>query len=534
MGPIVLCEDRNELSVVDGQQRLTSFTLLLIYLYHAQHRLDIEQDLIRDLMPFFYVTKAGKKTLVLNVETRKNVIEQLLRNPEAVFADQVELESVTIDDAKQIDESVQNIIERYEDIVTLFPDEICDNNKLPIFVEWLLDKVILIEVKAYSMENAYTIFETMNDRGLTLSPTEILKGFLLSKIEDEVKSDEMNEFWKSRVSEIRSHTKIDGDLEFFRAWLRAKYAITVRSKQSGAENEDFELIGTQFNAWVKNNPAKTLLKKPDDYYFFISSDFNFYSNLYIKIYLYKNNYDEDFQNLYVTNFYPIADSLFFPLMLSSVLKIDDEPIVTEKINLVGKFIDCYVNLRSIFSKAITQSTIRNPMYDLIKTIRNLEINPLRIRLDKDLDRNVNDLNLLPILFQMDNWGYYHYFFARILYYLNTHDCDFSELMRNRKQSSLVLSRIFEVIDKPIEVDDTSWEILTNSVANFCLVRRYDLEVIESKRKAETKFMYLVKQGYLPEMDENAIKSKSPLELITLRDFVIKDIASKIWNFDLID
>lgn len=48
----------------------------------------------------------------------------------------------------------------------------------------MLDKIMLVEVKAYSMDNAYTIFETMNDRGLSLNPTEILKGFLLSKIED--------------------------------------------------------------------------------------------------------------------------------------------------------------------------------------------------------------------------------------------------------------------------------------------------------------------------------------------------------------
>lgn len=35
----------------------------------------------------------------------------------------------------------------------------------------------MVEIVAYSDENAYTIFETMNDRGLNLTPSEMLKGF---------------------------------------------------------------------------------------------------------------------------------------------------------------------------------------------------------------------------------------------------------------------------------------------------------------------------------------------------------------------
>src|SRR5690606_15885498 len=216
MGPVVLCEDKNELSIVDGQQRLTSFTLLLIFLYHLQSTIQTNDEL-RDLKDHLYVRKAGRKTLILNVDSRNQVIEHLLQNPHDSF-DYLE------NDIQ--DESVINILSRYEDITTLFPEDLKQNNVLPLFVEWILERVILIEVKAYSMESAYTIFETMNDRGMTLSPTEILKGFLLSKIVDETKSDEANEFWKNRISRINRETKLDGDLDFFRSWLRAKYAVS--------------------------------------------------------------------------------------------------------------------------------------------------------------------------------------------------------------------------------------------------------------------------------------------------------------------
>ena len=242
MGPIVLCQEKSELSIVDGQQRLTSFTLLLIFLHHAQKKIELTGDNIKDLKPYLYVNKVGKTTLVLNVETRNKVITHLINNPEIIFQQEDFLEAIDEISLPNIpDESITNILRRYEDIGTIFPTEINNTEVLPIFIEWLLEKVVMVEVKAYSMENAYTIFETMNDRGLTLNPSEILKGYLLSKITDDSKSDEANEFWRKRIVEIKTVTGSDNsDMDFFRAWLRAKYAITKRKSSRDSENEDFE------------------------------------------------------------------------------------------------------------------------------------------------------------------------------------------------------------------------------------------------------------------------------------------------------
>ena len=44
----------------------------------------------------------------------------------------------------------------------------------------------LVEITAYSDEDAYTIFETMNDRGLSLTPTDMLKGYLLANITEPI------------------------------------------------------------------------------------------------------------------------------------------------------------------------------------------------------------------------------------------------------------------------------------------------------------------------------------------------------------
>ena len=68
----------------------------------------------------------------------------------------------------------------YTNIYEFFPETI-DKNALPYFIDWLQNKIIVVEIIADSDENAYTIFETMNDRGLSLTPTEMPKGIYFTK-----------------------------------------------------------------------------------------------------------------------------------------------------------------------------------------------------------------------------------------------------------------------------------------------------------------------------------------------------------------
>lgn len=70
---------------------------------------------------------------------------------------------------------------------------------LPYFIDWLLRHVHLVEITAYSDEDAYTIFETMNDRGLSLTQTEMLKGYLLANISDPTKRAQANDQWRARI-----------------------------------------------------------------------------------------------------------------------------------------------------------------------------------------------------------------------------------------------------------------------------------------------------------------------------------------------
>lgn len=188
---------------------------------------------------------------------------------------------------EELDESIKNMYDRYTDISNTFSIDL-KNEKLPLFIEWLKEKVVFVEILAYSDENAYTIFETMNDRGLNLTPTEILKGYLLTHLKDLTKVEELNILWKEKISTLHKYSTQE-DLEFIRAWLRSQYAESIRSGSRGAENEDFEKIGTRFHTWVKDNHKKIGLTTSDEFYYFIKGDFEFYSTLYEKIKVYEKN-----------------------------------------------------------------------------------------------------------------------------------------------------------------------------------------------------------------------------------------------------
>ena len=166
LGSIVISHKRGQRFVVDGQQRLTTLTLLLIHLHHLQE----DRDERVEVQTLVYSEKFGRKSFNLDVPDRVEVMQRLM-------------DAETID-PNGTSESVRNIAARYANIADHLPEE-ATGFALPFFVDWLLENVHLVEIEAYSDEDAYTIFETMNDRGLSLSLPEMLKGYVLANVRHE-------------------------------------------------------------------------------------------------------------------------------------------------------------------------------------------------------------------------------------------------------------------------------------------------------------------------------------------------------------
>ena len=189
LGSIIISKKEGANYVVDGQQRLTSLTLLLMLLRNLQQGREVNVNIDECIVSERY----GDISFNIHVNERKPCMDAIYQN--------------TLDEYDPSDgsESIQNLYNRYHDLEEYLPEEL-HGRALPYFIDWLLENVHLVEIIAYSDDDAYTIFETMNDRGLSLSPTDMLKGYLLANM-TEINRLPANNLWRDRVhqlNEVRS------------------------------------------------------------------------------------------------------------------------------------------------------------------------------------------------------------------------------------------------------------------------------------------------------------------------------------------
>ncbi|EOW5631918.1 DUF262 domain-containing protein [Escherichia coli O162:H10] len=367
LGPFVVSSKDGKRSIIDGQQRLTSLTLFLIYLHNLQKELKYEEK----IESMIFSELRGSKSFNIVVEDRIPCMEALFN-----------FGSYSLVDGD--DESTHNMVERYQNITDAFPDEL-KGQAFPFFIDWLKYNVIMVEIVAYSDENAYTIFETMNDRGLNLTPSEMLKGFLLSRFHQGDKRQKANELWKKAMMDLKNYDK-DEDQRFFQSWLRAQYADTIRPGKAGSKNEDFEKIGTRFHSWVRDNLQEVGLDPDNGETFerFIQKNFLFYLNAYTQILNAERALTHQLEYVFYIHHWGIAPTLSFPLMLAPLNVGDSPEAVIAKINLVARYIETFVVRRSVNFRKFSASSIRYTMYSLVKEIRGKSIEELKDLLSKKL------------------------------------------------------------------------------------------------------------------------------------------------------
>jgi uncharacterized protein with ParB-like and HNH nuclease domain len=366
LGSVVLTSNDGEQAIIDGQQRLTSLTLLLIYLNNLQAD-NAEKVTIDQLI---FSEQYGKKSFNIQVNEREACMDALYKRENFSPLNQ--------------NESVVNIFNRHTDIADVFPEEI-KGTALPFFIDWLINKVFLVEITATTEQDAHKIFVSMNDRGLSLTPTEMLKGYLLSEIKDDAARNQSNELWKKKILEIKNINpdSKEEDADFIKTWLRAQYAETIRDTKRGAVPEDFDLIGTEFHKWVRENAKQMKLEKSKDYEAFILKEFNLFADLYISLKNYSTQYTAEYSFVFFN-----ADRNFtlqYQLLLAAVDRDDSQDVIKKKIVIIAAFIDQYITRRVVNYKAVDYSTIKNAIFNLTKKVRKLEINTLVLTLQDELN-----------------------------------------------------------------------------------------------------------------------------------------------------
>lgn len=225
-------EIRDHFEVIDGQQRLTTFFLILCALRNRFEK-DQQATIIKDLLSSSYTNNMGDIVstfkLSLLYENADEIIKRLIdgnSEPENV---RKKIEATSIPFAG----SIENLWNAYEVIYKYLLDNYSQKDQLKRYWGYLANSVVFIQIST-DVNSALKIFETINERGVGLNPMDLLKNLLFTHVEKDDFTKLKNE-WKKITEPLER--KREKPLRFLRYYIMSNYS--VKNKRSdGIVRED--------------------------------------------------------------------------------------------------------------------------------------------------------------------------------------------------------------------------------------------------------------------------------------------------------
>jgi len=329
--------------VVDGQQRLTTITLILIKLYHLSNKYNSK---LSGWLKNKIIGQSGfEEEFWMNHDVHKTALQGLL--------DGQNINSINTDSGI----TAQNIVTNYAVIDKWLDSELTQKHKFESFAFYLLQRIVLINLCVEKTE-VPMVFEVINDRGVRLKPYEILKGKLLGQInKEELDALGLNELWDKQTEKINAFKEDEID-QFFTYFLKSKLTDTRGTAQKFDQGYHRVMFNDEFNASLnlKHNQKKVKA--------FLQNEFNYYTNLYSKVLGYYMNYSAKQPYVYYNSLTEM-DTQFLLILSSCVL---NDPEEENKIYLISKQIDrmfCLLQLQ----RSYNSNTFATEIYKLSAEIR---------------------------------------------------------------------------------------------------------------------------------------------------------------------
>ncbi|GAA2583407.1 DUF262 domain-containing protein [Dactylosporangium fulvum] len=353
LGPVITSGRDGVNYLIDGQQRLTTLMLLLIWLRRIQ---DGREDAVDSIDNLVFISHYGQKVFAVEDEERRPCLQAMLRGTEF--------------DTVNASASVRNLWDRFADIEKHFPEDLRDE-ELPYFIYWLLDRVTLVEISTGDSGLALEIFETMNDRGLRLTGLDMLKSFMLAKVDADDR-DVVNQVWRSRLTDL-SDIDPGAHSAFVKAWLRAKHS---------AGSDDDEGIGSAFDKWVRKHEARLDLDRPAGARQFVLRDMDHLAKRYRELLLASRHLTPGLEPLYYNAYNSVT--LQLPLILATLSVDDDDVTFRRKANLVAGYLDIFVARCMVNAHDFRYTAVEHRLFALAREIREMDADTLAKRLGEEV------------------------------------------------------------------------------------------------------------------------------------------------------
>ena len=213
-------DQKNHYEVIDGQQRLTTFFLLLCALKHLFQG-EPQRQTVSGLISTSYTDSDGETRTSLKLEPRYEnageVITKLVEldaDPQAVRAG---IQSAGIGSFG----SLENLVNAYSTLYRYLKDNYDSAAKLKKYWGYLANNVVFIQIST-DVSSALKIFETINERGVGLNPMDLLKNLLFTQVK-QAQFTQLKDEWKKITKPLEREK--EKPLRFLRYFLMANYVI---------------------------------------------------------------------------------------------------------------------------------------------------------------------------------------------------------------------------------------------------------------------------------------------------------------------
>jgi hypothetical protein len=213
-------DQKNHYEVIDGQQRLTTFFLLLCALKHVFQG-EPQRQTVSGLISTSYTDSDGETRTSLKLEPRyENAGEVMAKlveldtDPQAVRAG---IQAAGISSFG----SLKNLINAYDTLYRYMKDNYDGAAELKKYWGYLANNVVFIQIST-DVSSALKIFETINERGVGLNPMDLLKNLLFTQVKQE-QFTQLKDEWKKITKPLEKEK--EKPLRFLRYFLMANYVI---------------------------------------------------------------------------------------------------------------------------------------------------------------------------------------------------------------------------------------------------------------------------------------------------------------------
>lgn len=237
-------EQKNHYEVIDGQQRLTTFFLLLCALKN-RFRGEPQRTTISSLVSTSYTDSAGEIQTSLKLAPRYEHAGEVMARLVALDAEPPIVRAGIRAAGIPSFGSLERLLNAYATLSQYLAGNYGDIARLKQFWGYLANNVVFIQIST-DVSNALKIFETINERGVGLNPMDLLKNLIFSKVEQS-KFTALKEEWKKITKPLEQGR--EKPLRFLRYFLMANYAIrNARGDAVVREDEIYKWFNDKNNA----------------------------------------------------------------------------------------------------------------------------------------------------------------------------------------------------------------------------------------------------------------------------------------------